>query len=352
MKRSAITGLLAASALVPAFAHATTVTTELIYSARNVGLNGGRPLGFNAFTATDLVIANLRFGASASSGDVDASASIRFSSHFDRTVALADASNYRVDFGLERLNFGYSASTGAEAGAFVDFKSFAGINPPEITVIGDSYTLDTSDSRSGFGSTGNARATTDIAGVGPDVAFGLNLRAEVTLDASKTTSFAVSELTGLIQATHESGVVATGVFDLAANASETLNLGLAGAWSLDLLNVDLANSFDSSTGISAGYEIGIGFGVSCGDLSDPDDNFLCEDAGVSGDTAQLSLSDPAPFEINWGQRFVSLGTIDVSAPPPPTPDPAVIPLPAGLPLILSALLGFFGLRVARSRMAA
>lgn len=364
MKRSSIVGLLAATALVPVFAQASTVTTNLLYSADNIGLDGGSPAGFNAFTTTDIGVAKLRFGARASSGEVDADASISFSTHFERDVDLANASTYSVDFGLNGLSFGYDAFTGAEAGAFVDFDPIFGVNPGEFRVIGDDYTLETSDSRTGFGSTGNERALSEIAGVGPDLNLvAIATRAVVTLDASKTTSMSVSDLQGNLVAVHESGAVVSDPFALNAGP-QTLDLSLAGEWSLQLRSVALRNQFNSATGISAGYEIGIATGETfggCGDYSTDDDNentFIppsscIGDAGNSGNTSQLSLLDPAPFEIDWGRKFVDLGTVTVrAAPPPPGPGPEVVPLPAGLPLILTGLLGFVGLRRMQRRASA
>lgn len=341
---------IAASVLAPGFAYAATVNTSLSYQANNVGLDGGNAVGFNAFTTADVGIATLRFGAAASGGDVDASASISIGTTFDNSVDLADAGSFDVSVGLNSLNFDYDAFTGAEAGAFVDFKPFFGIDPDAFRVIGDDYTLETDASKAGFGSTGEQRANQRLAGVGPNLSFGLGFRAEVNLQASQTTSFAVTDFQGRIVAEHESGAVRFADFSLLNDPLKELDLALAGDWTLGLENLALRNSFDSSTGIAAGYELGLAFGEvggGCGDYSDDNDNetsFIppracVGDTGVSGTTPQLTLFDPDAFEINWGSQAVSrLGSVNVFA------SPTAVPLPAGLPLLAVGLMGFAVLR--------
>lgn len=349
MKRYVTAALLATAAIVPAATFAATVNTALIYERNNVGLDGGNPVGFDKFTNVDVGIARLRFGAKASGGDVDADGAINFSTTFDDNVALAAASSVSVSMSLNSLNFGYDAFTGADAGAFVDFNPFAGVNLREFRVIGDAYVLETDDRRNGFGSTGTERSTQRLTGVGPNASLGLGIRAEVTLDASQTTSFSVDNLEGTLMATHTSGAIRSEDFALLGDATSILDLGLEGEWTLQLFDVALRNSFDSATGISAGYEIGVAAGEilgGCGDYSTDSDNAgffdlpaaCLADAGVSGDTSQLSLLNPSPFEILWGTKSVSLGSINVLGDPTPVP----VPLPAGLPLLLAAL-GVLGL---------
>ena len=262
--------------------------------------------------------------------------------------------------GLNSLRFGYNAFTGADAGAFVNFDPFLGFNPPEFRVVGDDYRLDTSGSRSSFGSTGTDRATRELVGVGPDVSLGLAVRAEVTLDASQTTSLEVSDLTGVLVAVHSSGVFRLADFGLVGDTFNLLDLSLVGDWSLDLVDVRLRNSFDSSTGISAGYELGLAFGEAfggCGDYSIDSDNenslvpprACVGDTGVSGDTAQLNLLNPAPFELDWGSRFASLGTISVLA--DPVDPPSAVPLPAGAYLLIGGLGLLGGLRRKKRMLA-
>lgn len=362
MKTPVLLGLLAGVALVPCLAHASTVTTTTLNFARNnVGLDGGSALSFNRFTTVDVGIADLRFGAEASGGDVDARADITFNSTFDRTVDLADANAVQMNMSLVGLSFSYEAFTGAEAGAFVDFDSFVGINPPEFRVIGDDYRLDTADSRSGFGSTGDDRDTTAIVGVGPDLNIGLAVRAQVTLNASQTTSLEVNDLRGLLVATHETGARVERAITMTNGIDLDLDLSLAGEWRVALENIRLRNRFDSSTGISPGYELGLAFldiGGGCGDYGTDDDNddipfngkSCGGDTGVSGTSGQLTLIDPDPFEIAWGRRSANLGSVQVMAPPPPVP-PAV-PLPAGAFFLIGGLMGFAGLRLRGGARAA
>jgi hypothetical protein len=165
----------------------------------------------------------------------------------------------------------------------------------------------------------------------------------------------VNDFQGTILATHESGVMRTSSFSLRNDPLKMLDLSLAGEWKLDLLNLDLLNSFDSATGLAAGYELGLAFGElfgGCGDYSTDDDNagFLdlpavCgADTGVSDVTSQLNLLDPKPFMLDWGKRDASLGRVTVNA-----PQIEAVPLPAGLPLLGAGLLAFAGLRRAQKR---
>lgn len=342
MKRYVTAILLATVAVVPGAMYAATVNSVLSYEKNNVGLDGGSAVGFDKFTSADLGIAKLRFGAKASGGEVDAEASIGFSTTFANSVVLDDAGSVSVDLNLNSLSFGYEAFTGAEAGAFVDFDSFSGINLPEFAIVGDGFTLNTSASKNSFGNTGIKRDTEKIAGVGPSVSLGLGIRAEVTLDASQSTSFSVSDLQGNLLATHSSGATQMQSFSLLTDPTKMLDLSLEGDWSLQLQDVFLVNSFDSSTGLSAGYELGLAFGEvfgGCGDYSIDSDNensfvpprACVADTGVSGDTSELSLINPSPFSIAWGSKTVNLGSISVFA------APAVVPLPAGMPLLIAAL---------------
>lgn len=337
---TSVFALIAALGAAPAMA--ASVNTTLNFAKNNTPLDGqGSSFGFDQSTTLNVGIANLGFGAKASTGDVDASATIGFNTSFGDTVALADSGSVGVNMSLNSLNFGYNTLIGANAFASVDFFTFAGINAPKFNVIDEGYSLATSDSRSGFGSTGEDRDTEEIAGVGPNLDIGLGLRSQVTLDASQTSTFQVTDLVGTVLATHESGATATDTFSLVNDSLADLNLGLSGMWDLTLQSVSLTNLFDTALGISAGYELGVAVGLGCGDYSKDSDNgiFCVADAGVSGDSSQLNLSNPSAFAINWGTKSVSLGKITVLSAPVD-----VVPLPAGLPLVLTGLAGFALLR--------
>ena len=355
-KNSYRAALLTATVLISGMAVGATVTSTFDFELNNVGLDGGRAGGFDMFTTTDVGIATLRFGAEAPGGDVDATASARLASTFSNSVALSEASAVSVSMGLDSLRFCYNAFTGADAGAFVNFDPFLGFNPPEFRVVGDDYRLDTSGSRSSFGSTGTDRATRELVGVGPDVSLGLAVRAEVTLDASQTTSLEVSDLTGVLVAVHSSGVFRLADFGLVSDAFNLLDLSVLGDWTLSLSGVRLRNMFDSATGISAGYELGLagevpGLSGSCGNFArDSDNEFGCiGDIGASGDTAQLNLLNPAPFELDWGSRSAVLGTISVLA--DPVGAPSAVPLPAGAYLLIRGLGLLGGLRRKKRMLA-
>ena len=108
------------------------MNSVLNYARNNVALGGGTSVGFDRFTTVDVGIANLRFGAAASSGDVDASASIGFSTNFADSVALADAGGVTVSMGLNNLSFGYDTFTMLREGQ----AALAAINVTVSVVLG------------------------------------------------------------------------------------------------------------------------------------------------------------------------------------------------------------------------
>lgn len=350
MSRLSIAVLLTATALSPFAAHASTVTTTFNYSANNVGLDDGTATTFNRFTTVDVGIANLRFGAAGSTGDVDATGRVTLNSTFERNVSFADSRSVAVKMVAESLRYEFDTFMGAEAGAFVNFKAFntpfGDVNPPEIAVIGgDDYSIRTDGAGTRFNTTTRERGTAEIAGVGPDGGFGAFLTARVSLNASQSNAMRVNGVDANLVAVHESGARVSSFLSFSDDIMKDLDLSLAGEWTLGLENTRLRNSFNSSSGISAGYNLGIGVGLICGDLSDDDDNTLCLDSGTSGDTDQLTLINPPAFEIDWGSFDRMLGTITVAAAPVVV---APVPLPAGLPLMALGL-GALGLARARSK---
>ena len=326
-----------ALASLPGAVSAATQTAALSFAKNNTGLGGGASFGFNQSTTFDAGIAVVDFGASANSGDVDASANVNLSATYDDTIDLADAGNTVIDLQLTGSSFSFATFVGATAGAGVNFGSFIGINPPRLAVIDKGYDLTTSGTGNGLGNTVSDTGNTDIIGAGVNTP-GLIVQSEVTLDASKESSFRLDELEGIVRATHMSGVTRTGAFDIVSTMdSVNLDLSLAGSWNLDLVGVALRNTFDTALGLAASLRLGVGAGSGCGDLSkDSDNGFFCLfDEGVTETTPQLDLADPAAFEIDFGTKSASIGGLTVVAPPPP---PA-IPVPASLPLLAAGIGG-------------
>lgn len=255
----------------------------------------------------------------------------------------------RIDLALDNLSLAYHTFVAAAATAGINFNRIQffvppfgptiNVNPPRISVIDEGYTLTTARTGSSLDTSLDDSDKTDVAGVGPNSGFGILLQTQLTLDASIETSFELTEIDGLVRATHSSGATREGAFDIfSAMDSVDLDLSLAGAWDLDLVGVRVRNLFDSSLGLAVPARVGFGFGfgASCGDLTtDSDNGFGCvTDTGAVATSPQLTLIDPAPFEINFGTRSADIGGLTVLAPPPP-----VIPVPASLPLLAAGIGG-------------
>jgi len=348
MKTSSRIALLAsgvALAALPGAVSAATSSAAFSFVKNDTALGGGTSFGFDTGSSLDVVIGTVDFGAEASAGDVDASTSFEIDAQYQTLVDLADAATTRIGLALDKLSFAYDTFVGAAATAGVNFGRiqipipFApdiDVNPPRIAVIDQDYTLTTARSGSSLGTRLDGSANTDIAGVGPNTGFGILLQTQLTLDASKATSFALTEIDGLVRATHSSGATREGAFNIFSTMDSVgLDLSLAGVWDLDLVGVRVRNRFDSSLGLAVSARVGFGAGFNCGDLTtDGDNGFGCiADTGTVATSPQLTLIDPAPFEINFGTRAADIGGLTVLAPPPPP----VIPVPASLPLLAAGI---------------
>ena len=335
------TALLASCILVSATtANAATVVRQFDFSRNNVSLAGASSFSFNRSTTLDAGIAVLDFGARASAGTVDASARVRLGAGFTPVVDLGSASSYQVSLSQQSLSFGFETSLGATAFAGINFDSFLGINPPRLSLGEVGFSVGTDATGSSFGTTVSDDAKEPISGFGLPTFPGISLQAEITLDASQESTFRVNDLTGFVRATHESGTIVTDPFSLRSDRLGLLDLGLPGLWELDLVNVAMPNWFNTSVGLAASARVGAAVGFDCGDFSDDDDNgFLCAgDVGSVASSPQLTLRNPPGFEINWGAKTASLGSVTVTAPaPPPPPVPNPIPLPAAAWLLLGGL---------------
>jgi hypothetical protein len=338
VRRGTIGVALGAVLLAPHVADAATVNAMLTYSRNNTGLNGGGSLGFNASTSFDAGIARVGFGARASSGDVDARASVGVRASYADVVDFDASGAVPVTVSATSLSFSFETLMGANATASVDFKSFLGINPGPFNIIDEGYTLETSGSGSAFRTAVTDDAKEPITGAGVPPTPGIGLQAQITLDASKESSLEINNLLGVVRATHESGAIVTDAFSIFGDPTGLLNLGLAGSWDLDLIGVALTNTFDTSMGLAASARLGAAVGFNCGDFADDDDNgFGCVgDTGSVASSPQLTLSDPAAFQIAWGTKSLDIGGLTVLAAPTP------IPLPAAAPMLAAgfAALGF------------
>ena len=337
-----------ALAALPGAVSAATQTAALSFVKNDTDLGGGSSFDFGPSDSFNVGIGTVDFGAQASAGDVDARASFEIDAHYQTLVDLADAATTRIDLALDDLSFAYDTFVGAAATAGINFNRIQffvppfgptiNVDPPRISVIDEDYTLTTARTGSSLDTSIDDNDNTDVAGVGPNSGFGVLLQTQLTLDASKETSFELTEIDGLVRATHSSGATREGAFDIFSTTdSVDLDLSLAGAWDLDLVGVRVRNLFDSSLGLAVSARVGFGFGVNCGDLTtDSDNGFGCvTDTGAVATSSQLTLIDPAPFEIDFGTKSASIGGLTVVAPPPP---PA-IPVPASLPLLAAGIGG-------------
>jgi hypothetical protein len=335
-----------AVAALPGAVSAATATASLSFVKNDTALGGGTSFGFDTGSSLNVGIGTVDFGAEANSGDVDASASFDIDAHYQTVIDLVDAATTRIDLALGNLSFAYDTFVGAAATAGINFGRIQipiplapdiDVNPPRIAVIDEDYTLTTARSGSSLGTRLGDSDNTDVAGVGPSTGFGILLQTQLTLDASKETSFELTEIDGILRATHSSGATRQGAFDIFSTMdSVDLDLSLAGAWDLDLVGVRVRNLFDSSLGLAVSARVGFGAGFNCGDLTRDDDNgFGCiADTGAVATSPQLTLIDPAAFEIDFGTRSADIGGLTVLAPPPPA-----IPVPASLPLLAAGIGG-------------
>ena len=341
--RNLITASLMASCIGYA-AGAATVTTSFSFSGSDDIFGGGG--GFDTSTSVDVGIATIGFGARASTGEVDATAKADVRAEFADAVELGTSA--AVALTVSGLSGSFDTFLGARATSTLDIKPFLGINPGPVTV-GPDYSLSTSKSSSmSFGTNITDGDDPRLTGAGLSGFSGLTVRAETTLNASQDSFYKLTDLTGLVQATHlGTGTTLMDSFSLESDRFGSFDFGLTGDWALELVGVTMKNLFDANFGLSTGYEVGVAVGFNCGNLAtDSDNGFGCVgDAGVSGTSDQLTLLNGTPFQIDFGTSSASLGNINVFS-----TAISAVPLPAGLPMLLSAL-GIFGL-LRRRRMAA
>lgn len=339
--------ILATALLIPIQSQAASITADLSFSASDdLFINGG---GFNESANLDVGIAVVDFGARASTGDVNADVDARITASYKSKFKLNDAGAAAVNISASNVRSAFDTFVGATAGVGVDFDPIninmpfpvpdIDINPGRIALAEVGYGIETSGARNGFGAvsdTGNE----PITGFGIPTVPLISTQAEITLDGSQQSTLDVDDIFGIVQATHESGKVVTDAFSIINDSVGLMNLDLTGTWDLELVGIGIANTFDSALGLAASARIGFAAGVNCGDFTtDADNGFGCIfDTGSRATSPQLTLIDPSPFGLDFGLKNVNLGAVDV------------VPLPAGLGLMLSGL-GVMGFAARRKRKA-
>lgn len=345
--RAVVAGLILATG---ATAHAATVTSTLDFSVSGQSLFGaGGGAGFNKGSSVNMGIAKVGYSAKASSGTVSSNVKTTVQSSFADMVEMGDAGNVAFNIGVyegagaQKLSF--STALGAEAKAYFDIPKFGPFNPPTFYPIKKDYSLDTygaiNNGNSILGKTKTASDAQDIVGAGiPSIPAGVSLEAGITLDATQNSTLSLGALTGYLRATHEDGDVRDYSLSLLNSTAISMDLSRAGEWDLQLYNLDLGNSFDSTFGLAATAFFGYGVG-GCGDLSDPDDNFFClVENYYDESTPSLNLLPITPYALNYNNVTTALGTITVYE------EPSEVPLPASLAFVL---MGLGGLGVAARR---
>ena len=306
---------------------AATVTSNLNFS-KSAGLFGGSSsgAGFSSKGSSNIGIGTLYYDVGANTGTVNAYNRSKVTASYQEMMSFEDAANASIKLSVSGQNTpllpnsGFSTSFGA--GAEVGVRNLFGVL--DWAFIDEGARLNASKTSSSVTATtlsGSDRDT--LTGVGPDIALA-SLTANA--DVKQSSSLIFGNLFGKVQATHSSGEVRTAAFDFATSTLLGLNLQKAGLWDLDLIGVDIANTFSSRFSMVVNGEACL-LG-NCGSL----------------DVAEVTFANIKPFSINFASKNVDIGGITVKAAPiPVTP----VPLPGGLPLMAAGMGAFWVVRWAR-----
>ena len=316
-------------ALTATSGFASTYSTFLSYSASQSLFGGASTFSLGTSGTVNLGLGSLDYDIGVSSGTVDASVRAALSADFSRNVALADASSTSFKLNLDAPSTGSGLSFRTSFGAGVEVNASL-FNTFDFNLIDEGARLDLSETNTSFlgrrqnpfGDSISDTENDSLVGVGPDNIF---LTLNATGNVEQTSTLDVDGLTGILRATHSSGVVRQASFDFTDMTTLNLDLSLDGTWDLSILNAGVDNSFSSEF-----------------------DFFVRGAAGAFGqtlslDTPRIGFADVNPFALNFGTLNRSLGSIVVTA-PVVEPPVDVVPLPAGMPLLLAGVGGFALLR--------
>lgn len=333
-----ISTLTLAISLQAGVAGAASVTKDLSFS-KTTGLFGGSSsgFGFSAKGSQDIGIGTLYYDAGANSGTVTAANNSEITANYDEVLSFGDAADAKINLSLAGADDeivipspfnglpplvipvpNSSFSTEFGAGVEVGVKNLFGLT--DWAFIDEGARLNAAGAS--FGNFALSMTGTDrdqLTGVGPDL---LVVSLTANADVKQTSTLTYGNLIGKVQATHSSGETRTASFDFASNTMLGLDLQLAGDWDLDLIGVDIMNTFSSRFSLIVRGEA-CAFGQ-CGDL----------------DIAEVTFANISPFTIDFSAKNLDIGGIKVLA------APTAVPLPAGMPLIL---LGLGTLAALRSR---
>lgn len=328
MQRYLLLGAASAIALV-SLAEAATFTGTKGFSVSNQGLFGtaSAPSVDDSFRVGPSG-ASIFASAFASAGTVSSSGSLFLSASFADEL-FASSGPFAVALSAA-ASAGFSTSLGAGFSAGVG-TSFLGIG--DINLIDEGYSLGTSASGATLLSDASDDDRQDFASAGIPEIPGLTLRASLSADAVQTSSLSLDDVSGTLVARNlDTGTILSRTFSLGGSAEDFLfDLAEVGTWSLSAEGLRVGNTFSSDFGIGVTGAVGTAIGFDCGDFSTDDDNgFFCgADAGVTIESEPLNLFDRV-FSLAYGSLgSLALGEVVVNADP--------IPVPAGLPLMASAL---------------
>lgn len=333
--------ILATALVIPIQGQAASISADLSFSASDdLFVNGG---GFDESANINLGFATVDFGARASTGNVNADVEAKITANYKERLQKSESGAAEVDLSASNVRSAFDTFVGATAGVGVNFGRIdfgpINVNPPRISIGEVGYGIETEGSRNGFGAvsdTGNE----PITGFGVPTIPGVSVQAEVTLDGSQQSELSVDDIFGIVRATHSSGAIFTDAFSILSDARSVLDLSMNGVWDLELVGIGIANTWDSALGLAASGRLGFAVGFNCGNFDEDGDNgFGCVyDTGAKITSPQLSLINPDPFALDFGFKTVNLGQVEV------------VPLPAGLGLLLSGL-GVFGYASRRRQRA-
>lgn len=344
-------GALAFGLWVPV-AQAATVVEDLNFSAASSlfgsGPSGELTLGPDSFGVPGL--AEVHYEASLNTGTVDARVVTRLEATHPDEISFAAAAATPVDLALQRFPlvlpdpfpnlqgpFGigsFETEFGVEADVTVEVFGRADLN-----LLNIDRRLETSATSLQF--------TTNPLGVVPNEPFNDSIDAEdetriaragsirripltnirfgarATVFVTQESELSFGNLIGTVRATHDSGTVVTESFALDRADAVLLDLQKTGDWMLDLIGITVEADFSSEFGLRLGGRVCVVF---CGRIS----------SGI------LPFGS-ASFDLDFSERTIALGTLTV------LPETQIVPLPAGLPLLLS---GFCALGLLRRKRRA
>ena len=341
MKISTATSLTTALALGlwAGSSYSATIAENLTFTAED-SLFGSAPVadfsvGPGSFGVSG--IAEVHYDAQASSGTVEADLRTRLQAIHPDTLSFGQAASTPVNLSLERefinlpgplapfaLPLGiasFQTAFGADANVSVELFKAADVNLVGIGGIVETSATSAPAHDEPFNAQFSDSGEAKIASKGD---FILNVGAEVSVYLSQQSTLSFGDLVGTVEARHEDGTLVTQDFALDQSVDLFMNLQREGLWTLSLSSITVDNAeFSSDFGFRIGGEA---CAVFCADIKSGVLSFGSADVG-----------------LDFSERSMDLATILV------TPEQFVVPVPAGLPLLLS---GFGALAIVRRRRSA